>query len=475
MELKHELVRIEYYHLLIIGILFIQSLSPRLQKLRVNIWLPIMTGIAVVVALLNFNIQGEMLYGAYRIDKLSQFFKVMVTFGFAIAILNASRQPTLLEEKRADYFLLMSLSAFGLIILASAVELITVYLAMELSSYSLYAIVALRNKEKRAAEAAVKYILFGAAATALALYGFSYILATQHTSYLVQLTAKSWGWTTQPMGVIGLTLFMCGMFYKLTLFPFHFWAPDVYQGASNETATYIATLPKLGVLVILIRLAAMLPGRQVTMVIAILAAVSMTYGNLAALAQTDVKRLLGYSAMAHAGYLMVGLVAGTLAGLDAAAFYALAYILMNFACFWVICRVAADGRNLVLTDLNGLYKRAPALAFVLAVSAFSMVGLPPTAGFMGKLFLLTAAWDHGYNWLVIVAAVNTAVSIYYYLGLVRHAYTQDDPENPPAVQREPVFSNVWGLVLAGLVILLGTLPGPVFDVAVNAGSQLMAR
>jgi NADH:ubiquinone oxidoreductase subunit 2 (subunit N) len=179
--------------------------------------------------------------------------------------------------------------------------------------------------------------------------------------------------------------------------------------------------------------------------------------------------------MAHAGYLMVGLVSGTLAGLDAAAFYALAYILMSFACFWVICRVAADGRNLTLEDLNGLHQRAPVLAFVLAVSAFSLVGLPPTAGFMGKLFLLTAAWDHGYNWLVIVAAVNTAISIYYYLGLVRHAYTQDEPVTPPAVQREPFFSNVWALVLALLVVLLGTLPGPVFDVAVNASSQLMVR
>jgi NADH-quinone oxidoreductase subunit N len=475
MELRHELIHIEYYQLFVIGLLFIQSLSPRLQKIRTRAWLPFMAGIGVVVALLNFHIQGEMLYGAYRIDKLSQFFKVMVTIGFAIAILNASRQPTLLEEKRADYFLLMALSAFGLIIMASSVELISIYLALELSSYSLYAIVALRNREKQAAEAAVKYIMFGAAATALALYGFSYILATQHTSYLVDLAGKNWSWAIHPMAVIGLTLFMCGMFYKLALFPFHFWAPDVYQGASNETATYIATLPKLGVLVILIRLTALVPGPQVTHVIAILAAVSMTYGNLAALVQTDVKRILGYSAMAHAGYLMVGLVAGTLAGLDAAAFYALAYILMSFTCFWVICRVAADGRNLALEDLNGLHKRAPVMAFVLAVSAFSMVGLPPTAGFMGKLFLLTAAWDHGYNWLVIVAAVNTAISIYYYLGLVRHAYTQDDPVNPPALQKEPLFSNVWGLVLAALVILLGTLPGPVFDVAVNASSQLMAR
>lgn len=475
MTFKHELFLTEYYHILIIAILFIQSLNPRLQRPRVSRWLPIMAGIGVVVALLNFNAQGEMLSGAYRIDMLSQFFKVLVTTGFMLAVLNAGRQPTLLEHKRADYFLLMAFSVLGLIILASSVELISVYLALELSSYSLYAIVALRNKERRAAEAAVKYIMFGAAATALALYGFSYILATQHTSYIMDLAAKTWSWSEQPMAIVGLTLFMGGMFYKLALFPFHFWAPDVYQGASNETATYIATLPKLGVLVVLIRLAAMIPGPQITMVMAIFAAVSMTYGNLSALVQTDIKRILGYSAMAHAGYLMVGLVAGTLAGLDAASFYALAYILMSFACFWVICRVAADGRNLSLEDLNGLYKRAPILAFVLAVSAFSLVGLPPTAGFMGKLFLLTAAWDHGYNWLVITAAVNTAISIYYYLNMVRHAYTKEDPLREPAVQTEPIFSNVWGLVLAGMLILLGTLPGPVFDVAVAAGSGLIGK
>lgn len=473
MVLKHELVFIEYYHIFIIALLFIQSLTPRLHKPRVGLWLPIMAGIGVIIALFNFNIQGDMLSGAYRIDMLSQFFKVLVTMGFALAVLNASRQPTLLEEKRYDYFLLMALSALGLIILASSVELITVYLALELSSYSLYAIVALRRTERRAAEAAVKYIMFGAAATALALYGFSYILATQHTSYIVDLATKTWSWSHQPMAIVGLTLFMGGMFYKLALFPFHFWAPDVYQGASNETATYIATLPKLGVLVVLIRLAAMLPGPQITMTMAVLAAVSMTYGNLCALVQTDVKRLLGYSAMAHAGYIMVGLVAGTAAGLDATSFYALAYILMNFACFWVICRVAADGRNLTLEDLNGLYKRAPVLAFVLAVGAFSLVGLPPTAGFMGKLFLLTAAWDHGYNWLIIVAAINTAISIYYYLNIVRHAYTKDEPLREPAVIKEPLFGNIWGLILAGLLILLGTVPGPVFDSAIAASSQLI--
>ena len=473
MELTFELIISEGYQVLLVALLFIQSLNVRLQKPSVAKWLPAMAGLGVCLALYNFNASGVIFSGTYRLDKLSQFFKVLITMGFTLAVLNASRQPTLDEEKRADYFLLMGLSVLGLMILASAVEMITIYLSMELSSYSLYALVALRGKQRRAAEAAIKYIFFGAAATALALYGFSYILATQHTSYLAKLTLKSWNWSINPMAIVGLTLFMGGMFYKLALFPMHFWAPDVYQGASNETATFIATLPKLGVLVVLMRLAAIIPEPQVTHVLAVLAAASMTYGNLSALVQTDIKRLLGYSAVAHAGYLMVGLVAGTNAGLDAAAFYMLAYVLMNFACFWVICRVAADGRNLTLHDLNGLHHRAPTLAFVLAVSAFSLVGLPPTAGFMGKLFLLTSAWDHGYNWLVITAALNTAISIYYYLNLVRHAYTQDDPERLPARQLEPVYTNVWGLVLAGLVLLLGVLPGPVYDVAVSASSNLI--
>jgi len=467
------LVWIELYLLLLVVLLFVQCLGPRLKRPRVENWLPVMTGFGVVVALLNFNAQGEILSRAYRIDRLSQFFKILISMGFAVAVLNARRQPTLLEEKKDDYFLLLALSAWGLMLLVSSVELITIYLAMEVSSYSIYALVALRGQERQAAEAAAKYIFFGAAATALSLYGFSYILATQHSSYLVDLAAKTWSWSTEPLAVVGITLFMGGMFYKLAMFPFHFWAPDVYQGASNETATYIATLPKLGVLVILMRLTALEPGPQIAQMLAVLSAVSMTYGNLAALVQRDLKRILGFSAVAHAGYLMLGLVPGTLEGLDAAAFYALAYIVMNFTCFWVVCRVAADGRNLTLGDLNGLYKRSPVLAFVLATGAFSLVGLPPTGGFMGKLFLFASAWEHGYNWLVVVAALNTAISLYYYLNIVRHAYTKNQTDRIPGVLIEPVYSNLWGLVLAGLVVALGVMPGPIFEVAVAAGSRLV--
>ena len=469
-EFKAELVIPELYQLLLIAALFIQSLAGGTRIPRAVRWLPWLAGFGVVISLMSLHLSGVLFSGSYQVDRVSQFFKMTVSLGFAISVLNAVRQPTLDKEKETEYFLFMALSAWGLMLLSSAVELISIYLALEVASFSLFPLVPLRSEERGAAEAAIKYIFFGAAATAIGLLGFSYILAGQHTSYLADLAQKPWAWSEAPMAVAGLTLFLCAILFKLALFPFHFWAPDVYQGSSNETAAYISTLPKVGAVVILVRFASLLkPGLEITAILAVLAGISITYGNLAALVQTDIKRLLGYSAIAHAGYVMIGLIPGTAEGTAAAAFYIFIYILMNFACFWVVCRLSADGRNLELNDLNGLHERSPGLALVLAVGAVALVGLPPTAGFMGKLFLLTAAWDHGYNWLIVVAALNVAVSIYYYLNLVRHAYTQEAPDPAPAPISHPLFSVFWGACLAALVILFGILPGLVFRFVLPPG------
>lgn len=463
----------ELFQLLIIVLLFIQSIGKSSWGPKVSTWLPVMAVIGVLVTFISIGSEGLIFWKAYKVDGLSQLFKLAIMAGFLVTVVNALRQPTLDKEKTTDYFMFLALSAWGLMLLSSAVELLTIYLALELSSYSLYTVIALRGNSKAAAEAGIKYILFGAVATALALYGFSYILAGVHTTYLSELVKANWTFAVAPMAVTGMALFLVGMFYKLALFPFHFWCPDVYQGASNETAAFVATLPKLGSVVILVRLAAMFkPGYDITTILAVLGAVSMTFGNLVALAQRDVKRILGYSSVAHAGYIMIGLVAGTPEGLAASSFYALAYVAMNLTCFWVVSRVASDGRNLDLDDLNGLHKRAPALAFALAVGAFALVGLPPMAGFMGKLFLFTAGWNHGYNWLVIIAGINTAISIYYYLGLVRHAYTKDAAEDLP-LPDTTAFSLVGAGVLSILVLMLGILPAQTFDFAVAAGSSLI--
>ena len=473
MNFSPTLVVPELFQFLLIMALFIQSLGNRDWEPHVEKWLPLFAGLGFFVSIVSFKSSGVMFYDVYKLDALSQFFKITIAAGFFVAVLNATRQPTLEGEKRSDYYMFLALSAWGLMILSSATELFTIYLALELSSYSLYTLIPLRAHDRGAAEAGIKYILFGAVATALALYGLSYVLASQQTTYIAALAAKSWAWADAPMAVVGLSLFLAGMFYKLALFPFHFWCPDVYQGTSNETAAYVATLPKLGAVVILVRLATLLkPGLEITTTLAWLGAISMTFGNLCALAQKDVKRMLGFSSVAHAGYVMVGLVAGTAQGLAAAAFYALAYVAMNLLAFWVISRVASDGRNLQLDDLNGLYKRAPSLAFSLGVGAFALVGLPPTVGFIGKFFLITAAWNQGYNWLVITLAVNSAFAIYYYLSLVRHAYTEDTLTEGAAPDTS-VFSVVGAGLLAAVVLVLGMIPAPLFEFAIAAGQGLM--
>lgn len=453
---------------MVLLLLFIQSaVDHKLALPKVTLWLPWAAALICAAALLALPASGVMLMGSYTVDGLSQFFKLAIAAGFLVLTLNATRQATLDEDKRNDYFLFLSLSAWGLMLLASTTELVSLYLALELASYSLYVLIPIRDKSRRSAEAGAKYILFGAAATAVSLFGLSFIMAAQHSTYIPVLAGLDWTWSGNPVAVMGLTLFLSGMFFKLALFPFHFWCPDVYQGASNETAAYVATLPKLGGMVVLIRLATFLkPGMAVTDIIAVLGLISMTFGNLCALNQKDVKRMLGFSSVAHAGYIILGLVAGTAEGLAASAFYAVAYLIMNLLCFWVVARVAKDGRNVMLDDLNGLYRRAPVLAFALAVGAFALVGLPPTIGFMGKLFLVTAAWDQGYDWLVIALVLNSAIAIYYYLTLVRHAYTvEESPKDEVDVSR---FSTTGAMLLAAMALLLGVLPAFVFDRAVWA-------
>ena len=457
------LISPELFQLLIVASLFVQSILQGDRSAPLKKWLPWAAGLGVLVSMASLSQNGLMFGQTYQVDRLSQFFKMTVSLGFFLTVINGIGQPLLEEKKRCDYFLFMALSAWGLMLLCSAVELISIYLALELASFSLFPLVPLRTKSLPGAEAAIKYMFIGGVATTVGLFGFSYILAAQHTTYLNQLVHMSWSWSLNPMAVLGLTLFFSGLLFKLAFFPFHFWAPDVYEGAGNETAAYIASLPKVGAVVVLLRFTPILkPGLEITTILAVLAAVSMIYGNLAALVQKDVKRLLGYSAIAHAGYLMVGVVAGTPKGVAATAFYAFAYVLMNFTCFWVICRESKDGRNLKLEDLIGLSRRAPGLALVLAVGAVALVGLPPTAGFMGKFFLLTAAWARGCNWLVVIAAANVAIGLFYYLNLVRYAYGKESPEAPLKMTGAEVSGGVLyllgGLFLAGLVIFLGVFP-----------------
>jgi len=257
----------------------------------------------------------------------------------------------------------------------------------------------------------------------------------------------------QAMIVGSVVLVFAGLGFKMAMFPFHFWAPTVYQFAPGRAATYIATASKVAAVAILIRVGALAGGGAYFVdVLAVLAIVSMTLGNLSALAQKDLKRLLAYSSIAHAGYVMIGILSTGTAGHSAAAFYALAILVMKFTCFLVVLEVAVDGGNVTIADLAGLHKRAPLLAMALMLALFGLAGIPPTIGFTGKLLLFTAAMEKGLFSLVIIAMVNVVISLYYYLQVLRAAYLVEPAEGALLVVESP---RVKALSVALVVVMVG--------------------
>lgn len=417
------------------------------------------------ISLVGILSSGELFSGAYRLDLFSQIFKAVIAYGFCLVIFIFDRQNEIEEAYFSEYIMFLGFSALGLMMLVSSVELISIVIALEISSYSLYVIVPLRKGQTHVQlEASVKYLFFGAISTGIMLFGMSYIYGIAKSTFLNDIMKVLPGFMNQPIGVFALILTLTGFFFKLSLFPMHFWAPDIYEGASNTTTTFIATVPKIGAAALLIRITmlANASGVQFVNLLIVLAAVSMTLGNLVGLVQKDIKRLLAYSGIAHAGYLLMGVLALSRDGYASAMYYITVYLFMNLACFYVLVILSKDGRNIVLDDLVGLAKRAPLLAFTLAVGAFSLAGIPPTGGFTGKLFLFMSAFREGHLAIVIIGAVNTAISIFYYLNLVRMSYSKE------AELAEPIQltfnEKALCYIFIFLVLYMGIMPFGLMDI-----------
>ena len=430
----------------------------------------------VVVGLFSLNQEGMLFYEAYQIDFFSQLLKVVLAVGLAVVLLLGRELKDVAQEVRAEYYIFLLLSTLGLMMLVSSVELLTLFIALELSSYSLYLLVPMRDDRagtRMQMEAAVKYILFGVVATGIMLFGMSYLFGLTGTTYLGELLSRLQPVMDQPAAVVGLAMVLCGFFYKLAVFPFHFWVPDVYQGASNETTAFIASVPKIAAVAMLIRFATLVSGEGQILVnlLIVLSVLSMFYGNLVALVQKDIKRMLGFSGIAHAGYVLLGVLTLQEVGYATAMYYITGYLLMNLACFLVICTVSSSGENLLIEDLSGLHQRSPLLAFTLAVGMFALAGIPPFVGFMGKFMLLANALNEGYLALVILAAINTAISIYYYLSVVRVAYTTN-PEGYPAVNVDGLTKLV-SVALVLVIIAMGIMPSTVLEIATDAVRALL--
>ncbi len=419
-----------------------------------------------LAAILCLGQERVLFSGAYRVDLFSQVLKLVFAGGFFLILLLSGKLGDIREEVKPEYYLFLSISVCGLMMLVSSVDLITLVVALEVSAFPLYLMVPMRRERKgqrTQMESAIKYLMFGVAANGLMFFGMSYLFGLTGTTSLPVLMTQLPPMLHSPLAIAGLALTLCGLFYKLAIFPFHFWTPDVYQGASNETAGLIASLPKVGGVAVLFRLVSLAPGdcSALAMLLATLAAGSMFYGNLIALMQKDFKRLLGFSGIAHAGYALVGFVALSSFGYAAALYYIIGYLLMVLACFVVICHVSRDGANVGIEELAGLHRRSPLLAVTLAVGVFALAGIPPFVGFMGKLSLLTAAWQKGHSTLVILAMINAAIAVYYYLSVVREAWFRDPGDLPPIRLDWP--ARALCLLLITGIIALGIAPGRVLD------------
>ncbi len=409
--------------------------------------------------------------GIFRVDLFSQLVKLGLIGGLGLVLMLTDAPVGVRRDARVDVPMFLVLATIGMMILASATELLTFYVALEFSAYALYIAVALHRDRETGGEAAAKYVIFGGVASAITIYGASLVVGAVGSTYLSQIAA-AFAAGAPPILVVGGVLVLAGILFKLAVVPFHFWAPDVYEGAPHEIVTFVASASKLAAVGVLARFVAMLEpsGQRLVDLFAVLAIVSMTVGNLAAIAQRDVKRLLAYSAVAHAGYLLLGFGALSEIGLASALFYGIVYVAISILAFVIVITVGRDGVNPTIEGLRGLHSRNPFLAFVLLVAMFGLAGIPPTAGFAGKWFLFSAALERDQFFLVLVAAVNSTIALYYYLQLVRSAYLTDS--GGLGVVTFPWRHRVPALVAMAVTLIAGIYPAPLWSLAERASALL---
>jgi NADH-quinone oxidoreductase subunit N len=429
----------------------------------------------LLAAVFTFNHYGptDPLHGLLVADPLTNFLKgVLLVLAVFTVLISASGKFT---ENIGEYLATILLGTIGLMLLVSAEDLLMIFISLELASLSLYILTAFNKRNARSSEAALKYFLFGGMSAAFLLFGFSLLYGLSGTTHLPEIAAALKGRGLDPLLLVAIVTTVIGFGFKVAAVPFHLWAPDAYEGAPTPSAAFIASGSKVASFYLLAKILTLgfagAEGSAVwhgyvsgwTPVIAVVAALSMVLGNLTAIVQSSVKRLLAYSAIAHAGYMLLGVLANTPSSRIALLFYVITYALTVLGAFGVVTVVEEATGGDAIRNFAGLSRRAPGLSLCLLVFMLSLAGIPPLSGFIGKFFVFSAvvgadANHLGLLWLVILAILMSAVSFYYYLQVLKQAYVLDAAENEPAIKAPPV--TMFALVLlAVLVVLLGCAPG----------------
>lgn len=420
----------------------------------------------VVNSYLPQSTMGSTFSGMLLIDDFGTYFKSVILIAAIITTIISFDYVDTFNIKEGEFYLLLLFSTVGMMLMGSSTDILSIFIALELMSIPVYVLVGLRYNEPRAREASFKYFILGALSTGMFVYGAALVYGSAGTTNLKMIAEHLSHMGIDPILLIGATFLIAGFLFKVSAVPFHMWTPDVYEGASLPITAFMSVGIKAAALSAFIRFVILdmsLTGESWILAIGIVAIASMVLGNTAALAQDNLKRLLAYSSIAHVGYMLVALITGTKDGISGILFYILIYAIVNLGIFAILIFFSTDNKECeTIDDLKGLGFQYPLMAICMGIFMFALAGIPPTAGFMGKLYLFTAAVKSGYVSLVVIAVVASGVSVYYYLRIMVALFNQDG--NNRGNIKKPILTVV--VIFAALATLyLGILPGWFMDLS----------
>ena len=465
-------------------LVIIAELIVKRNKALTAAWITGIGAAAAALAALGDAGRGPELifYGVTAVDSFVVFFRFffsVVAVGVLVFTAPHATDDGAIGSRGGEFYSLMLTTLIGAYLLVGAVDVVMIFIALELVSIPSYVMAGYFKEDEKGSEASTKYIIYGAFASGAMIYGFSLLYGlTGHTDiYEIGSALRA---VDPGLGLLAaVVLTLAGAGYKMSMVPFHFWAPDVYEGAPTPAAAFFAVGPKAAGVALLARLVWALGagpisesagtwfaagGLSWTSVLAAFAVITMTLGNLAALLQTNLKRLLAYSGVAHAGYILMGLAAFSGRGLTAVLFYLMVYYLANLAFFLVVDMVEQEKGTVDIDAFSGLGSRRPMLGVALVIVLFSLTGLPPTAGFIGKLYLFSALIDKQLYWLAVVGVANSVVSLFYYMRVAKAMFLEEG-EKIPASGGFGLVQSVLLVVLVVPVLIFGVFFGPLIDLA----------
>jgi NADH-quinone oxidoreductase subunit N len=453
--------------ILIIVIILVELVFRKANKkalLSVIAFFGLLVAFISVLDLYRFG-ETVLFTGMIALDPFALFFKILAIVAAAFIIVFSYPTWEIAENKIAEFLSLLIAVVIGISLLASSVNLLMMYLAFELVSVPCYILCGFKKRDTRSNEAALKYVIYGAVSTGLMLYGLSLIYGFTGTLDIFEVKRAILASPPYPLAlfVAGL-LILAGLGYKIAAVPFHFWSPDVYEGAPTPVTAFLSVGPKAAGFAVLIRfffvslsrgsLASLteIGGFDWAILLAVISAVTMTLGNLVAIVQTNLKRLLAYSSIAHAGYILMGVAVLSGDGLRAVLFYLVIYLFMNLGAFLVIIAVADATRKEDIENYRGLGFRAPFVAVAMTVFLFALTGLPPTGGFIGKFYLFAAVIKKEFYWLALVGILNSVISLYYYARIIKAMFLVKVEGDHPSISISPLYTLLLAILIVPIIV-----------------------